>query len=324
MMMVKAEPVLKQAGKKGGEHLGDIVFPRFRGATVKHSDLLDLAKSNGFPESLLPEGLNADQAFQYACRRTKGLGDHLLRQISKNKDSIVWGLVRENRDQDNKLLDYTQVSRLTLSRNTGDPTYGDPTNPHILRVDEKFNALVGSVTTDDIRRMVVHACKGNGGVPVGTSWFVPAQHADMMRAMKATVEALGESEMWLLPIYDSDESRDSIGRAAREDLQDQINGIKQEMEDFSAEQTRPSTLQRRLNKFNELREKAKLYANIVKVVHSDLLEEITVLEGTVSSMLSLRQHGDTDTDTDTDAGSEPSPDTNPSPNTSPSSSSDSE
>ena len=65
--MMTVENILKKAEKTGGHHLGDIVFPRFRGATVKYDYLLSLAQQNQFPESLLPQGLNADQAFQYAC-----------------------------------------------------------------------------------------------------------------------------------------------------------------------------------------------------------------------------------------------------------------
>jgi len=283
-----------QAQQQGGKHLGDIVFPRFRNATTKHADLVNMANANQFPEKLLPDGMNPDQAWQYACRRATGMEDHLLRQISKTKGEITWGLVREEKDEHNNILHYNQVSRLTLNRDTGNPTYSDPYNPHVRKVDAKFNELVGSVTTDDVRKMVVDVCKDKSGVPVGTAWFVPAAHADLMRSMRAVVEQLGESEMWLLPIYDSEEARDSIGKATRADLQEQINEIKAEIEEFSAEQTRPSTLKRRLARFEELRKVAKLYAGMVQMVHTDLEEQIGKMEKTVADMLGLKQGSDSE------------------------------
>lgn len=285
-----AKDIVSAATKTtGGAHLGDIIFPRFRNATTKEAVLKALAASCQFPEDLLPEGLKPDNAWQYACRRATGMEDHLLRQISKTKGEITWGLVKEEKDENNNLLRYQQVSRLTLNRTTGNPTYSDPYNVYVRKVDAKFNELVGSVTTDDIRKMVMDICKDKNGVPVGTAWFVPAAHADLMRAMRALVEQLGESEMWLLPIYDSEEARESIGKATRADLQDQINEIKAEIEEFSAEQTRPSTLQRRLRKFEELRNTAKLYASMVSMVHTDLESQIGKLEKTVVEMLNMRQ-----------------------------------
>jgi hypothetical protein len=213
---------------------------------------------------------------------------YLVRFISKSADSIVWALVREDKDVITNKVTYSQVTTITLNRNSG-CVCQDIYHVFAQNLVDQYHALVGAVCTEDVRKMVESTCKEHDAVPVGTAFFVPAASAELMRSMQAFVNQLGESELWLLPVFDSVESRESIAKACKSDLQEQINDIRAEVAAFSVEETRPSTLERRLRKFDELRSKASLYASLVSSVHDDLLGDISALETTVSNMLNLKK-----------------------------------
>jgi len=284
------QEVIKAVQNDISNHLGDVLFPRFRNATTPYASLLAKAQQVGFPEEYLPQGLDPEQAWQYCCRRTTKLDDYLLRAVSKTADEIVWAVVRENKDKANKVLSYTQISNMTLNRHTGTVSAEHPEHPVVGAVLVNHAQMVGSVTTDQIRKMVQDVAQKLSGVPMGTCWFLPAVHGAITRAMKAMVEGLGASEMGLLPIYDSQESRQGISDAVRADLQDEINACKEEIANFTQDSTRIGTLERRLAKFDELRNRAKLYSAMVEVIHDDLDQEISKLEASVAEMIGVKKN----------------------------------
>lgn len=271
---------------QAGPHIGDVVFVRLWLASAPLSRLERLADEHGFPKSYLPKGLSPDQAWQHACRTTRVDG-YLLRPIAKDEKAIVWGAVREDVDPDETDLDYALESRLALLRATEQTVFEDPQHPVCQAIAASYGDALDSITTEHIRAMVKRVCRDNGGVTIGTEFFVPGQHATLLRAMKAVVESLGDSQLWLLPIHDTGESRETIDRAARADLQSEITSLASEIAAFD-DSTKATTLERRLERFAELRDRAQLYAGILSVTHDDLTNKITELETTVAGLIGAR------------------------------------
>lgn len=275
-----------QAGAGGpGAHLGDVVFLRLWQATCARSRLETIATSAGFPVDLLPPGMGAEQAFQHALRSARVDG-YMLRPISKDDRAIVWGAVREDADAVNNDLDYNLESRIALLRANEAIVYEVPDHPACHEVAGRFATLNGSVTTEQIRAMVKRVCKGRSGIPIGSDFFVPGTHAELLRAMKQVVEALGASQLWLLPIHDTAESRETIDRASRASLEDDLKALAQEIQEFDAN-TRGATMERRFERFAEIKQRASLYAGMLQVAHNDLLSNLDGMETRVRELIGV-------------------------------------
>ena len=277
---------VRDAMSNAGSHLGDVVFLRLWNATAPRVRLETIADQHGFPTDLLPSGMNAEQAWQRACRTTKVDG-YLIRQIAKTDKAITWGAVREDVDVAQTDLDYALETRFALLRANEAIVHEDAQHSVAQAVANEYSVLLGCVTTDQIRSMVRSVCRDRGGIAIGTEFFVPGAHATLLRAMQAVVEDLGKSQLWLLPIHDTADSRQTLDRAMRASLEDDLTGIANEIDSFDAT-TRVGTMEHRLEKFAELRNKANLYAGILETAHGDLNERINQLQTKVRGMIGIR------------------------------------
>lgn len=277
---------VRDAMSGAGPHLGDVVFLRLWNANAPRVQLEAIADRHGFPKDLLPAGMSAEQAWQRACRSTKVDG-YLIRPIAKTDKAITWGAVREDVDAAQTDLDYALETRFALLRANEATVYESQAHPVASAVANCYTALLGSVTTDQIRAMVRKVCRSRGGIAIGTEFFVPGAHATLLRAMQAVVEELGGSQLWLLPVHDSTESRQTLDRAMRSSLEDELTAIAKEIDSFDAT-TRATTLEARLEQFADLRSKATLYAGILETAHEDLNTRINQLQTKVREMIGIR------------------------------------
>lgn len=277
---------VRDAMSGAGPLLGDVVFLRLWNATAPRARLEAIADRHGFPTDLLPAGMTAEQAWQRACRTTKVDG-YLIRTIAKTDKSLTWGAVREDIDVAQTDLDYALETRFALLRANEAAVYEDQQHPVADAVANCYTSLLGAVTTDQVRTMVRKVCRGRGGIAIGTEFFVPGAHATLLRAMQAVVEELGGSQLWLLPVHDTADSRQTLDRAVRSNLEDDLTAIANEIESFDAT-TRATTLETRLEQFADLRNKASLYAGILETAHGDLNERINQLQTKVREMIGIR------------------------------------
>jgi len=269
-----------------GVHLGDLVFYRLWEATSPRERVLHIAGEVGFPEDLVPKGMDDDAAWTRAMRLVHEEG-YLIRPVAKDAEHITWAVVAETADTTNNDLEYATTSRMTLHRKTGKRLYENRAHPVCKRVDSKFLELRGSVTTDQIRSTMKRICKDNEGIPIGTEWFVPGNHAQLLRSMRDLVNRLGGSEVWLLPVHDTADTRDTLTGAFRSTMADELAALKREIEDFD-ETSRIDTLERRLETFESLRSRAALYEGMLEVAHDDLDKTIQRLQRKVSKMLGVK------------------------------------
>lgn len=282
-----ADQVVAQA--TGGTHLGDVVFLRLWQATTPRSQVGSVAASNGFPEDLLPDGLSAESAFLQAMRTTKLPEGWLLRHVAKTADEHVWDAVYERRDEAKQALEYPAGDRirLTFDRKANRLSCSQPNHQVAVTIQRAIASMTDAVTTRMLRRMANGVCKSHDGIEIGTEWFVPARHSELMRAMRGLVNSLGDSRVWLLPVFDSDDSRDTLNQAVQTSIENDLQTLQKEIEDFTKD-TRDFALERRLATFDEIRTKANLYKDILSVAQDDLLAKIGKMEEKVREMLGVK------------------------------------
>ncbi len=100
---------------------------------------------------------------------------------------------------------------------------------------------------------------------------------------------IGASRLDIVPIHATPEARAALGDAARAAIEDDLVALRAEIEGFLAEPPeRTSTLMRRLQTFEELRGKARLYHSVLSVQVQDLEASLNELTLSVEGLLQSR------------------------------------
>lgn len=94
---------------------------------------------------------------------------------------------------------------------------------------------------------------------------------------------IGSNTTWTLPIANLGDAAATLGSLARDTLDAEIAAVETELATFDASdvETRDSTLQRRLKKFDELRGRTNLMAGALSFRADALLEKLIALESDV-------------------------------------------
>ena len=242
---------------------------------------------------MLPEPPTVEKAFKLAVRETQvGLGDRLIRPVIDNEASVVFAVVHEQKHDDGT-LSYTQEAKAMLDLLTGTVSSDNAAHDLVVAIQARFTALRDTHTADDVRRTITRTLasfasillRENGGV-----WWVPAPHAKALRQLQATIESIGSSRFYLLPVHDSNDAARTLGDAASKSLETELAELKTEVEAFVAHPPdRPSTLVRRFDAFDALKARAQLYRDILKVQVQDLDSTLNQLASSIETLLNQKQ-----------------------------------
>ncbi|GMU61117.1 MAG: hypothetical protein AMXMBFR34_28800 [Myxococcaceae bacterium] len=276
----------------GGTHLGDLCFWTLAEASIVRSDLESKWKTTGLPKELLPEPPTVEKAFKLAVRETQvGLADRLIRPVIDNEASVVFAVVHEQKHDDGTLT-YTQEAKASLDLLHGTVTTDNAGHELVVAIRSRFTALRDTHTADDVRRTITRTLQSfsavllreNGGV-----WWVPAPHAEPLRKLQATIESIGSSRFYLLPVHDSSDAHRTLVDAASKSLESELTELKAEVEHFLAQPPeRTSTLVRRFDAFDALKGRAQLYRDILQVQVKDLDSTLEQLASSIESLISAR------------------------------------
>ncbi len=109
--------------------------------------------------------------------------------------------------------------------------------------------------------------RDHGGV-----YWVPAPHAETVRRLQGAIEKIGSSRVYLLPVHASADASRTLGDAAKLAIEDELATLKAEVAGFIASPPdRLSTLVRRLDAFDALKNRAALYRDVLQVHVQDLV-----------------------------------------------------
>ena len=119
----------------------------------------------------------------------------------------------------------------------------------------------------------------------GGVYFVPATHQATLDALCAVVEAAGNNQTFLLPIVDSVEGKKTLRKVAKRSLDDEIRQLHEELQRFDREKVRESTLQRKLDGFDELRSRVNLFARVLSFKADSLNNKISGIQSALRGEL---------------------------------------
>lgn len=256
---------------------------------VEHERLVEHADDAGLDRSLLPPAVKASTAFKRAWRAAARRidGDLLLREIADTPDQVVVAVVREHADVLNLDLRYEVLARATFAKKTESIAVLEqhPILDGLATIFDHYSA----VTTDDVRAMVLSFVRKSGLSirHAGGVYFIPPAFSGTLHALGEVLRVIGQNTVWSLPIADLADASVTLGALARDTLDAEIEAVEKELTAFDARdlETRDSTLQRRLKRFDELRARTNLMAGALSFRADALHEKLLVLESDVRRRL---------------------------------------
>ena len=288
-----SDDVVSAAASAAGPHIGDVVFFRLLGASEDGVLFAGKAQAAGVPKDILPTPLAPRQAYQHTMRELKIEG-YILRQMEETPEKIGWALVDEEKPAIHERA-YGVVGKMWFFKSArGQGTFqvelaGDgrqngsravETAVVLTRITNAYRARIGTVTTTQVRHMVQDFCRARHGVLMGSAWFVPGAHGDLLRRLRALVNDLGSSKMDLLPVHDSADARGTVSAAVHSSIEGDLALLKEEIDSFTSD-TRKGALERR--------KQAKLYAGMLDMTVGDLETKIGALERHVADLIGVKK-----------------------------------
>jgi len=269
---------------------GAFVFTRARGLQPHHPDtLVPLAARHGIDPGFIPAYAGDRAAVSRAiCQTSSGLHREglLLRPIKRTSTEVVYGIVREQRDEQAERLDHEfEATVAWLAEPDASLVLGG--HPVAQRVAEAYRELRGKIVADDwsatvtdyLERHDAARIRGDGRV----SW-VPPQRLAEVRRFSALLAEVG-IDLVLCEI--EAEARAVVENVAQVSLDDQLERLQAEAAAFDGTQ-KPSTYARRLGEYQRLRERAVLYRDALGVGVDRAEQVLSLLEQKVAAMLELR------------------------------------
>jgi len=276
-----------------GEHIGDIVWWTLSDARLTHSRLTTVWHSHGLSPDLLPEEPTDEQAFRRAARSCQvGITDKLIRLGKEDTTELVFAIVAEDRLGDGSVKHH-QETLVRLDRNRGHVTVSDHGHELGVQIRERYNALRDVHAADDVRRLIVRTLQSFAAVTLregGGVYWVPAKYSKPLRALSTAIAEFGGSRMSLVPVHRTKEAERAIGDAAQASIEQELTNLRTEINDFLASPPeRASTLERRLDAFDVLRNRAQLYKTVLNTEVYGLESQLVSLENSVDALLAEKR-----------------------------------
>jgi hypothetical protein len=289
---MSALSLIKNTLSEGQDHLGDLVWWSLSDARIDRASLTAIWTDAGLPAELLPEEPNAERAFKTAIKEAQvGQPGRLLRLAVDTEAEIVFGVVREDRRGDGS-LDYHQEARVALNRQREQLTTDAASHDLVVDVTRRFAVLKTTHVADDVRRTLVRSLEGFAAVtlrPSGGIYWVPSPYAAQLRRLQTAIQKVGHSTVSVLPVHRSTEAEATLANVARGSIEDELAMLATEIEGFvTAPPERASTLQRRLEAFETLRDRAKLYRSVLSIQVTDLETQLGRMTATVEGLISKK------------------------------------
>jgi hypothetical protein len=269
---------------------GAFVFTRARGLQPRAPEALHpLAHQHGIDRGFVPvyagDRVTIGRALTHASAglTREGL---LLRPITRTSTAVIYGIVREQRDEADRRLAHEFAATVAWS---AEPDPAVVTGDHEIagRVRTAYLQLRGKVVADDWSSAItayLEACDAARVRGDGRVYWVPPQRLTVVRQFGAFLAEVG-IDLVLCEI--EAENRTVVQAVAQESLADQLEALAAEAQAFDGTQ-RPSTYMRRLEDYQRLRDRAVLYRDALGVGVRKAQGVLSELERKVTAMLELR------------------------------------
>lgn len=252
-------------------------------------EIFGLAEQHGFEKSIVPEYAGDRAAFSRAVQETRsGLWreDLLLRPIKRTSSEMVFGIVREYRDETAQQLSHETESTV-IWKSYPDPSIIEGTHPVAIRVAEAYENLRGKIVSDDWTDTLTKFFEEQDAARVredGRVYWLPPQALETVSRLKTFLESIGIS----LVVLPSSAEPGVVQHIIQKDLHTKLEQLQREARNFDGRQ-KPSTYKRRLEKLRRLRQRAQKYNDATEVNTGNIVEAISDLEVKLSDLLKNRK-----------------------------------
>jgi len=322
--MTKNE-ILKQLTEAAGGDLSSYLLGHFAGWSLTgvkttKDEALKLAAQHGIDKFLKVPKITPPNAYARAVTDTvTGTGDtkeyeaillesnehkdvHAIVRRSVVEDAMANGTVTRTSGNEaqfvaGKEAKFDEVARVAFDKKAYRST-DDPRKCFVTANDNRISRTVftlylehcENIRAQDVRIAFQRAFEAWHGTRVtdhGGMWWVPASAADEMHAWSKFLRALGGQPI-LIPIFNTDEARESLREIAAQAAQSQIANLKDKVEGF-ADNTRNSTIEKRMTDLDALRSKLSTWKKYLDVESTELEDAIGKLEKTGVDILLGRE-----------------------------------
>ena len=270
---------------------GAFVFTRTRGLEPRDpADLEPVAVQHGIDAAFIPaypgDRVAISRALTHASRGLANEG-FLLRPIRRTSSEVVYGVVREQRDDAQQRLDHDFEATISWA---AEPDPGVVSGDHDVagRVRDAFHTLRGKIVADDWSSSITSYLESHDAARMrgdGRVYWVPPQRLDDVRKLSAFLAEVG-IDLILCEI--EPETRTVVQDVAQVSIDEELDRLQAEAADFDGKQ-KPSTYSRRLEDYQRLRQRAVMYRDALGVGADRAQHVLDELEAKVSSMLELRR-----------------------------------
>ncbi len=295
--------------------LGYVVTWRLRGVTIRRDSLAEALDAAGFKDHLpaLPSPrLVMRRALEAYVRSVLGAthstSNGALKRMVRvanppGAKHIVYAVVDEKVDWPSLGLGYTTGFRVLMDKETGveiictptvegpilasmqDETILDALRPHLDDARLTFR-------TGDLGDLVAGILRGKlNALPMrheGGAYVVPAAEKPRLDALQKLVAGLsGASMLVALPILDVENARPQMALAIHAALGDELDGWTNDLADFAEKEpgtVRESTVKRRLAIYQNVRQRAEAYADVLGERLKEILVRVEHLETAARSL----------------------------------------
>lgn len=286
-------------GAQVGSVLGYVVYWGLEECRVGVQELHDLFTKFDLPEkTFFPPDIQGGNAARKALKQIMGQTQargYMHRKITEQPSFICWGIVKEERDQQNIDLDYTCPVKITFDKTTESLVASGDVNSEAYQLANQivaaYTQLKETYVAWDIQRMLLRAARdhmnGIGLRKGGGNYFILPEHAETLDKIQNVVESIGSCEVGILVLRGDDQHNvRSIGRDASKSLGEELASLQAEIEKFKSTPPRPSTIKKRFELYQELRKRVDLYTTMLDITIADFDEGMAACEAELTKMLS--------------------------------------
>lgn len=249
-----------------GTTLGNIVWWSLSDNNISHSELERLFDKLNLDKKYMPVEITPIQAFRRSWRYVSTKLDSknlMLRGIAEDEKEITVGVVRELPNEEKKDLDYSLLARIIFDKSTSNIS-SDFENGVSGKIRYMYNHFL-SHNTDDVRKIFTVflneagiRVRQNGGV-----YYTPNQFEKTLNSICTLVEKIGCNQTYQLPIVDTMNAKNTLKAITKSSLDNDIKRLQDEIDKFDKSTMRSSTLDKKLQDFENIRSRAKLFSRIL-------------------------------------------------------------
>ncbi len=298
---------------KGGEHIGDLVWPELRlaGRNLDRGELRSWLSAEGLPESWAPPDPSGQKCFGKALGRVTNLEaapnvsverERVRSRVALVRYSVGAGLHKRTEtwarvwvsDLDELEVDWSgdQTVQDALSGEVASTVLAH-VQVAIAKLRSEFNGLMNAMDTAELGEMVVNVLVDElGAVRVrrdGGLYYVPTSQSEKLRAFARVIAQAGDSALPFLPAFDTPEGREHVGRSVRETLVGEVQAVVNGLNRLGGEDGAPreSALQRRLDELDSLRVRAETCKIVLASFGDDVASALASAKARVLELMDL-------------------------------------